>query len=238
MTATTGNEWDEIARTWGHAYTLSHDPAAPPPAVHRPPPRHRRHPARRNPRQAARRHQGRRRRAPVHPGRHAMTRPPAAAPPSARTRTGPVTPQTSLVLGAVDTAPGTARATLATTLALWELRHLTDDAQAITSELVTNAVAISINGAQARGIQPPPVMLAITARHGELCISVWDPDPTPPPRDPPPPDDDAESGRGLLIVDALATRWGWHPANGGGKYTWATLRTDAQPASEQQQDTP
>jgi hypothetical protein len=30
MTAATGNEWDEIARTWGHAYTLSHDPAAAP----------------------------------------------------------------------------------------------------------------------------------------------------------------------------------------------------------------
>jgi hypothetical protein len=29
MTATTGNEWDEIARTWGHAYTLRYDPLAP-----------------------------------------------------------------------------------------------------------------------------------------------------------------------------------------------------------------
>jgi anti-sigma regulatory factor (Ser/Thr protein kinase) len=170
-----------------------------------------------------------------------MTRPPDAAPQPlrpGRQRPEPATPETSLVLGPVDTAPGTARATLKTALALWELRHLTDDAAAITSELVTNAVAASTHGAQARGIQPPPVMLALTARHGELCISVWDPDPTPPPRHQPPPDDDAENGRGLLIVAALATRWGWHPANGGGKYTWATLRTDAHQASEQQQDTP
>jgi hypothetical protein len=30
MTATAGNdEWDEIIRTWGHAYTLRHDPHAP-----------------------------------------------------------------------------------------------------------------------------------------------------------------------------------------------------------------
>jgi hypothetical protein len=29
MTATTGNEWDEIIRTWGHAYTLRNDPLAP-----------------------------------------------------------------------------------------------------------------------------------------------------------------------------------------------------------------
>jgi hypothetical protein len=30
MTATTGShQWDEIIRTWGHAYTLRHDPLAP-----------------------------------------------------------------------------------------------------------------------------------------------------------------------------------------------------------------
>jgi hypothetical protein len=30
MTATTGDPaWDEIVKTWGHAYALSHDPAAP-----------------------------------------------------------------------------------------------------------------------------------------------------------------------------------------------------------------
>jgi anti-sigma regulatory factor (Ser/Thr protein kinase) len=166
---------------------------------------------------------------------------PAAAPlpvDTARTRPGAVTPETSLILGPVGTAPGTARATLKTALTLWELRHLTDDAAAITSELVTNAVAASTQGAQARGIQPPPVMLWITARDGELCISVWDPDPTPPPRNPPPPADDAEAGRGLLIIAALASRWGWHPASNGGKYTWATLPLGAQPASEQQGDTP
>lgn len=30
MTATTGSEWDEIVTTWGHAYTLTNDPDAPP----------------------------------------------------------------------------------------------------------------------------------------------------------------------------------------------------------------
>ena len=161
---------------------------------------------------------------------------PAAAP--LPVRTGPVTAETSLILGPVVTAPATARATLKTALTLWGLRHLTDDAQAITSELVTNAVAISIQGAQARGIQPPPVMLWVTARDGELCIRVWDPDPTPPPRDQPPPDNDAENGRGLLIVSALSHRWGWHRARNGGKYTWSTLPLDAQPAGQQHGDTP
>jgi two-component sensor histidine kinase len=38
------------------------------------------------------------------------------------------------------------------------------------------------------------------------------------------PPDDTESGRGLLLVEALATRWGvgWRPA-GPGKTVWAEL---------------
>jgi len=179
-----------------------------------------------------------------------MTRPPspaipeaapAAAPPpvrTARTRPRPAAPETSLILGPVDTAPGTARATLKTALTLWGLRHVSDDGEAITSELVANAVAASIQGAQARGVKPPPVMLRITARDGELCIRVWDPDPTPPPRDQDAPDDDAENGRGLLIVAALASRWGWHHDRSGGKHVWATLPLDARPAEEQQRDRP
>jgi hypothetical protein len=54
----------------------------------------------------------------------------------------------------------------------------------------------------------------------------------------PRPDDDAEAGRGLLIVAALASRWGWHPARNGGKYTWATLPLGARPPGGQQGDTP
>ena len=30
MTSASDPEWDAIIRTWGHAYTLSHDPAAAP----------------------------------------------------------------------------------------------------------------------------------------------------------------------------------------------------------------
>ncbi|HEY6787015.1 MAG TPA: ATP-binding protein [Trebonia sp.] len=156
-----------------------------------------------------------------------------------RTRPDPAKPDTSLILGPVDTAPADARATLRLTLRVWGLPHLIDPAEIISSELVTNAVTASRDKAPP-GAQPCHVTFRLTveAGDGELCIRVWDPDPTPPPRDPPQPDDDAETGRGLLIVGALSSRWGWHPARNGGKYTWATLPLDARPAGEQQGDTP
>ncbi|MFD3976796.1 ATP-binding protein [Streptomyces cyaneofuscatus] len=42
------------------------------------------------------------------------------------------------------------------------------------------------------------------------------------------PADDETSGRGLLIVDALAERWGVRPRNPG-KTVWAQLCTGAHP---------
>ena len=163
----------------------------------------------------------------------ARTRPEAAPGATAlpvrtqRTRPGPAKPDTSLILGPVDTAPADARAVLRLSLSLWGLPHLTDDAEAITSELITNAITTSRDKAPP-GTEPLPITFRLTveADQGELCIRVWDPDPTPPPPDQPLPADDDESGRGLLIVNALSNRWGWHPAANGGKYTWATLPLD------------
>lgn len=133
----------------------------------------------------------------------------------------------SLVLGAVETAPGCARASLRDCLAQWGLRHLTDDAEAIASELVTNAIAAS-NATALRGGPPSPVTFWLGVQHGELCIRVWDPDPTPPPRDHASALAD-ENGRGLLIVTALSHRWDWYPTANGGKFVWAALMIDAPP---------
>lgn len=141
-----------------------------------------------------------------------------------RTRSGPATRQTSLMLGPVKTAPRCARGTLHEALTRWGLGHLSEPGQAITSELVTNAIAASIEKAP-EGTEPRPITLWVTAENGELSIRVWDPDPEPPPRDQPLPGDLAEHGRGLLIVAALSHRWGSHPAPNGGKYVWASLKT-------------
>src|ERR1039458_2119505 len=161
---------------------------------------------------------------------HAAAARPDTAPLPARTgrtRPGPATRQTSLILGPLATAPGTARGTLNTALILWGLTHLSDDAEAITSELVTNAITAS-RAAAPPGTEPRPITLFITARDHELCIRVWDPDPTPPPLHQPPPGPLTEHGRGLLIVSALSHQWGSHPAPNGGKYVWATIRAELQ----------
>jgi len=137
-------------------------------------------------------------------------------------RAGPALPATtSLTLDAAVTAPGCARAAVRDALAQWGLRHLTDPAEAITSELVANAVAASGEVAPG-GAASAHIALSITVQPGELHIRVWDCDPIPPPRDYESGTWD-ETGRGLMIVTALSRRWDWCPAADGGKWVWAAL---------------
>ncbi len=150
-----------------------------------------------------------------------MTNPAAPARPEAapaplpvrtrRQRPGPATRSHALMLDPDDKAPRYARAAARASLGFWDLRHLTDDAQAITSELTANAAAAS-RAAATPGTDPANITLWLTVQDGELLIRVWDPDPEPPPGPPEPePDPDDESGRGLMIVGALAAWWDWAP---------------------------
>jgi anti-sigma regulatory factor (Ser/Thr protein kinase) len=88
-------------------------------------------------------------------------------------------------------------------------------AELLVSELVTNAV-IHAGGAE----------VAVLARRWgpgrSVLVEVWDGDPAPPsPRAAGP---RAEHWRGLLLVSQLAARWGWYPAEAGGKAVWFLLR--------------
>jgi anti-sigma regulatory factor (Ser/Thr protein kinase) len=157
----------------------------------------------------------------------------APCPPPARTGPSPACirtlaarrPRTTrLELRAASTAPGHARAFLRAALAGWGLTALADDAEAITSELVTNGITASQQAAPA-GITPASVWLIITDAATELFIDVWDPSPEPPIAGHVPGTWDG-NGRGLLIVEALSHRWAWYHLNGhGGKVVWAAILT-------------
>jgi anti-sigma regulatory factor (Ser/Thr protein kinase) len=171
-----------------------------------------------------------------------VTTPPATAPLPSRThrqREGPATRDRALVLGAIDTAPRTARATLRECLNAWQLGHLQDDAELILDELVANAVTASTEAAP-QGEAPAAITVKIAVEHDELVLQAWDPDPITPPIDYTPGTWD-ESGRGLMIIKALARQWGTTPGTNGGKHVYATLRTtqpaNARPANDQQATT-
>lgn len=82
------------------------------------------------------------------------------------------------------------------------------------SELVANAVLHA-------DATPGDIELRLEARDGTLHIEVEDGDPRPPVVGPAVAERDR--GRGLLIVDRLAERWGWTPVPDNGKAVWCDL---------------
>ena len=83
-------------------------------------------------------------------------------------------------------------------------------------------------GVPSAGIPGPPgsadgavLRLCLLRRAGEVMLAVIDAsDDAPALRQP---DWARESGRGLQIVDALSSVWGWSPIEGHGKAVWAVL---------------
>jgi anti-sigma regulatory factor (Ser/Thr protein kinase) len=114
------------------------------------------------------------------------------------------------------------RHTLRLILAAHGLPHLTEAAELLATELVTNAVQ------HTKG----PAAIKLRAEHGTLRIGVWDADPTSPV-----PSrhttSDAETGRGLALVRDCADTWGWVRQRdvknivGTGKYIWCELTAAA-----------
>ncbi|GAA4688902.1 hypothetical protein GCM10023347_50880 [Streptomyces chumphonensis] len=94
-------------------------------------------------------------------------------------------------------------------LRLWGCAELVAVAQLVTSELVTNAILHGAGGS---------VHFRLARTDAEPCIEVDDGSPGRPRVRNPGPDD--ESGRGMLLVDALAHRWG---TSEDGTNTWCVL---------------
>jgi anti-sigma regulatory factor (Ser/Thr protein kinase) len=132
----------------------------------------------------------------------------------------------------------TASAGLARTLAeqrlhKWDYFHISGDALLIVAELVANA---------AQETSKQEIKFALRRDAGGVLIAVWDSSPRPP--EPAPVIEltldtldlseenfDANGGRGLRIVEALATDCGYRPdpidpatGHSPGKWVWARLK--------------
>jgi serine phosphatase RsbU (regulator of sigma subunit)/anti-sigma regulatory factor (Ser/Thr protein kinase) len=116
---------------------------------------------------------------------------------------------------------GHLRRFLRDTLHGWELTALMDELELLVTEVVTNSLVHADTDVDVRLRRYPD----------RVRVDVRDSDPRPPVVvavvDPERPDfADAESGRGMLIVDAVASSWGSSPS-GRGKTTWFELRSVA-----------
>ncbi len=93
----------------------------------------------------------------------------------------------------------------------------------MVTELVANAVVASA------GLRPSvaPVLAWLGSDSRFVLLAVADASPRPPVRLTLGPD--AEGGRGLALVEAFSSRWGWHPASTAGlvKVVWAEWRLPA-----------
>jgi anti-sigma regulatory factor (Ser/Thr protein kinase) len=131
----------------------------------------------------------------------------------------------ALDLGAMPDSVPTARLHARAVLAAWGLRTMTDAAELVVSELVTNAVAAA--AADASGAVPRAVRLRLSAAMAGnlitgLQVEVWDAAGSVPRQGRVAPLDEP-GGWGLVLVEHLSERWGCYPVPDGGKVVWAVL---------------
>jgi anti-sigma regulatory factor (Ser/Thr protein kinase) len=108
-----------------------------------------------------------------------------------------------------DRAPRLARAFVAENLQGWQLDGMVETASLVVSEVVTNAVVHARSDAELLLERTPTALRISVIDHGEGLsqrekTGVGD------------------GGRGLLIVEALSSRWGTEPTDGG-NCVWAEL---------------
>jgi MEDS: MEthanogen/methylotroph, DcmR Sensory domain len=107
--------------------------------------------------------------------------------------------------------PADARRFVIETLTAWGCGHLIDDAAVVTTELATNAVLHARTDFTVTICRRPDGTIRVAVRDSSL---------SPPQRRQPRPFD--RSGRGLRLVEAMATGWGADLLPGG-KVVWAQL---------------
>ena len=135
--------------------------------------------------------------------------------------------RTFLELGALPSAIPCAR--LHARQVAWEgqLSYLADATELVVGELTTNALRASAGLTASRfagkfAVGTPPVRLWLYSDGERVLIQVWDGNDEMPARQEV--DPGAGSGRGLLIVESLASDWGSSRlAKSSGKIVWAVV---------------
>ena len=126
----------------------------------------------------------------------------------------------AFVLPSIPESVRMARFHVRAALGFHELGEYADDAETITSELVTNV----IQHVRGDGTETVGVILARTWNPESVTVVVSDSSPEGPVMREA--SADSEQGRGLQIVEALSAHWGWHPQDGG-KEIFAVLAKEA-----------
>lgn len=137
----------------------------------------------------------------------------------ARTQHTPAQRAFTVLLSPTRRGARLARLLTAAHLGAWGLPSEAESAAHIVAELAANATAHG-------RVKGRDFQLSLTVGGGTLRIEVTDTrgDSVPPaPGAVKPPEGDAENGRGLLIVEALADRWGTVPGPVPRKTVWAEI---------------
>ena len=129
-----------------------------------------------------------------------------------------------LQLVIATSAVGIARALADLALREWGIpRSMCSDVRLIVTELVTNVIRHAGTPPQRIGLLD--VVLDLLP-NSTVRVLVWDSSTQLPIlRNA---SADAESGRGLLLVEALSSCWGSYPVAGGGKAVWAQIPSGAE----------
>jgi hypothetical protein len=124
--------------------------------------------------------------------------------------------QSVLELGALPSAVPCVRLHTMLVLREWGMTALADPAELVAAELATNAVQAAESTPQTRPASQALTGLAVISLHlasdgRHVLVEVGDNDPRSP--TPATPDPERDSGRGLLLVEAVSARWGCYYLN-------------------------
>jgi hypothetical protein len=127
-----------------------------------------------------------------------------------------------LELGALPTAVPCVRLHATLVLQEWRMTALAEAAELVASELATNAIQAARTATQAQTAAPPAglavIRLHLASDRRQVLVEVSDNDLRPPA--PARADPERDGGRGLLLVEAVSSRWGCYYLNPAAPPTW------------------